>query len=115
MTILNQDFKMYAGDSKLVTVTVTDENDTSLDITGVNIEWVVKRNVRSTIKNVYKSSQAGGITITNPLIGEFQIKLDPADTVALSGIFYHEAELTDVQGSVSTLFTGNLTIELSGV
>ena len=36
--------------------------------------------------------------------------LDPSDTAALSGLYYHEAEVTDGAGNRSTVLTGVATV-----
>lgn len=114
MTKINQNFSMYSGDTKFIDITIVDGNDVPVEITGTTIKWVVKRNVRSSVNNVLKTT-TDGISIIDPLVGKFQVKLDPEDTDRLSGEFYHEAELKDVQGNVSTILTGTLTIIIDGI
>ena len=43
--------------------------------------------------------------------GQILIRLAPADTLPLSGSFHAELELQDVDGDVSTAYTGTVTIK----
>jgi hypothetical protein len=110
MTTKNQNFEMVAGDSKNVIVTVSDA-----DLTGATIKWAMKRSVSSATANVSKDTTSGGISISDATGGIFTISLIPADTSALKGDFYHEAEITDAQNNVSTVMTGRISILPSGV
>ncbi|WP_141500961.1 hypothetical protein [Paenibacillus luteus] len=107
MATKNQNFEMFAGESKSVTVTVAD-----VDLTGATVKWAAKKSIYNTEHDVYKDTESG-VVITEP--NKFVITLVPADTAALSGGYYHEAVLTDASGNVSTVLTGKLTINLSGV
>jgi outer membrane lipoprotein-sorting protein len=86
---------MYAGDTKNITISVTKDDGTPLDLTGCTITWVLKKNNSELVK-----------TTTNGVIG-----LVASDTSDLNGIYPHECELTDQTGNVSTIFIGKVTIE----
>jgi hypothetical protein len=43
MTSEDQNFTMYEGESKVLTVTVRDDGGTLIDLTASTIEWIVKR------------------------------------------------------------------------
>jgi hypothetical protein len=109
MTAKNQNFEMVAGDTKNVVVTVA-----GTDLTGATIKWALKKSVSSTVANVSKTT-SDGISISDAAGGVFTIALAPADTVNLKNDYYHEAEVTDQQGNVSTVMTGRISILLSGV
>lgn len=105
MTQKNQDFEMYAGDTKKINVTAT-ENGSPMDLTGATIKWgIVKNSVKVVSKDL-----TNGISITNPLGGNFTITLNPADTSTINGNYYHEAEVTDSVGNISTIMTGVIKI-----
>jgi hypothetical protein len=111
VTAKNQNFEMVAGDSKNVVVTTPGS-----DWTGATAKWVLKKSVSDTSNLVFKSTGDGGVSISNPTGGEITIKLDPVDTINLKGSsFYHEAEVTDAQGNVSTVMVGNVRIYPTGV
>ncbi|WP_026694072.1 hypothetical protein [Peribacillus kribbensis] len=111
MTATNQSFTMMAGDSLILTVSVTDENGQPLSLTGASVKWVAKKRVNSLENDILKTSD-NGVSITG---SELKIKLDPTDTKDLSGTYYHECELTDSVGNVSTIFKGYVTVEKTGV
>lgn len=106
MTELNQNFTMFQGDSKNIVVDIS--SDEALDLTGATIKWALKKKVYSTENELLK-------TITDATNGQVIIQLEPVDTANLTGLYYHELELTDGAGNVSTIMTGNVTINKSGV
>lgn len=107
MTAKNQNFSMVAGDSKEIIVTIAD-----VDLFGCTIKWVAKRRV-SDAQHKIKKDNLDGVSITTA--STFTITLKPSDTKGLSGSYYHEAEITDAVGNVSTIMIGSMSIERSGV
>ena len=103
------DFTMTAGDSKTVTVSVTEQSDgAATNITGATISWKAARSLRKS--PVLTKTTAAGIAITSGAGGTFDITLDPSDTTSLSGDFYHEAKVTFTTGEVATVLRGVMTI-----
>jgi hypothetical protein len=102
MTVMNQNFSMYAGNTKKVVVTVKDDAGGNLNITGSTVRWGFGDILKTT---------SSGITLSNPTSGEFTITLNPADTSSKKGTFTHFAELTDVAGNVTTILNGEITIK----
>lgn len=88
---------MFSGDSKIFTDTITDENNKVLPITGAS--FVFEMNDIST---------SG--TVTDGQNGKVTIKLSPNDMPS-SGVFPYEIKMTDVDGNVSTVTYGNITIK----
>jgi hypothetical protein len=101
MTAVNQNFSMIAGDTKSLIAAMSE------DLTGASVKWALKKNVNSTENILLKTSTVSGTDIT--------IKLDPTDTLSLSGVYYHECEVTDQLNNVSTVFTGMCLITKSGI
>jgi hypothetical protein len=114
MTTINQNFSMYAGDSKNITITVTNDDGTVLNLTNATVKWALKKRVKSTVNEIYKTT-TDGIVITDSLNGVIKINVTPNDTTNLSGMYYHECEVTDQSGNVSTVTTGYITVKESGV
>jgi hypothetical protein len=111
MTMKNQNFEMFAGDTKPIVVNVIDENGVPLDLSGSIIKWGLRRGEFSTENLVLKSTPEIEIDAD-----KITIKLLPEDTKLLSGSnFFHECECTDQLGDVSTLFTGKVKILFSAV
>lgn len=102
MTSVNQDFNMYAGDSKDIVVTIVDEENNPLDLTEASIKWVMKNKNTSVIKDSTNGASVDGSTL--------HIKLEPEDTINLSGVFAQQGRIVDALGNVSTVFVGKITI-----
>jgi hypothetical protein len=105
VTAINQNFSMYAGDTKNLVITMPE------DLTGCTVKWGLRQRQYST-ENFISKTTSDGISINGT---EITIKLAPADTQALAGTYFHECEVTDQLGNVSTIFTGMGTISKSGV
>lgn len=100
----NQNFSMFAGDTKNINVTMTD----GTPLSGSSIKWGLLKQGAT----VVSKTTSNGITVAGSV---FTIKLNASDTVGFVGRYYHEAEVTDMFGNVSTVMTGFITIEKSNV
>ena len=100
MTKTNQNINIHSGDTHTITVTVTDENGDAKNLTDATITYKAGDTIEKTLGN--------GIEISNAAGGIFLIALLPVDTASLDGLYPHEAEVTDSNGVVSTIFIGNL-------
>jgi hypothetical protein len=106
MTARNQNFEMFCGDTREIVVTVRDASGSAIDLTGATVLWTLSRSDRCDAE-VSKSSPSEGIVLTSAASGQFTITLDADDTEDLDpGDYYHEAEVTDSSGRVSTVLTG---------
>jgi hypothetical protein len=101
--------QLFAGESKLINITLTDENGNPVDINGATFKW--KLNVRN--NPVIKQSPSEDIVITDATNGKVQIKLQPSDTSSLSGIYKTDLELTDSNGNVSVIQLDMLQVKTS--
>lgn len=101
-------FTMFAGDTKLLQVLVSNVAGAPVDITGTLIRWQLAKTVKSDPALVHKFV-GGGVTIVDGTAGRFDVLLDPADTLPLIGNYYYEAEIDD-GGVISTVLTGNVQI-----
>ena len=114
MTKVNQSFPMWAGDTANIECVVSDGADGIKDISGATIAWVLYNEAAGVA--VLNKSTVSGITITSGIGGAFTVALAPSDTESVTpGAYYHEAEVTDIAGNVSTVFTGTVTIKRSRV
>lgn len=101
---------MFAGDSKELVVTIKDEADAAVSLEGVEaIRWHLSRTASKRPATVEKALN-DGIAVTDETGGVITITLDPEDTEDLKGDFYHEVEIVDEDGDVSTVLTGRVTI-----
>lgn len=108
---VNQNFNMYAGESKTIPVTATNTEDgTPIALDGVSsIKWGMRK-IHGASNDVDKDS-ASGITVTDAINGKFTINLDANDTRTLSGDFIHEARVVDSLGKESLVMKGIINIE----
>ena len=109
MTATGQNVTMRSGDTKRLQFTVTDAAGTAVDLTGATITWVLAAKLGGT--TLLTKTIGFGITVNDASAGRFHVDLDPADTAALAGTYYHEAEVVDALGNKSTVAVGRITIE----
>ncbi|NTS31270.1 DUF4054 domain-containing protein [Phyllobacterium sp. BT25] len=98
------DISIIAGDSRIINVQAKNEDGTPINLTGATITWKAAAAPYGTAL----ISKAG--SITDATGGVFKVTLTPGDTSALVGNFYHSAQITFPDSSVSTLFLGALAI-----
>lgn len=99
VTAKNQNFSMVQGDTKYIQFPV----DGVDNLAGCTVKWGVKKKESSTEYELFKDD----FTIVD---GKIQIKVESIDTLNLLGTYYHETELTDQSGNVSTVMKGMLQI-----
>mgnify|MGYP000892708861 FL=1 len=106
-----QDFKMTAGDTRVLRIAVTDTDGEQVDLAGATARWWMARSSRSTGASVLvQKSTSGGVSIDEQT-GIVTVTISPADTEGLSaGLYYHELEIVDGNGAVSTVTTGKVTM-----
>lgn len=107
MTMTNQNFSMYSGNTKNILVSVTSDGGASVTLDGSSVKWTLKEHDVSEAFLLQKTN-GSGVSFVG---GQIKIALSPADTSALEGTYYHECELTDAIGNVSTIFEGYITIK----
>lgn len=105
---MSNDFTMFAGDSRTIKVTVRNEQGDVVNITGATLKWQAARTLADAAV-ISKASDAG-IVLTEPAAGVFTVTLNAADTDALEGLYYHEAEMV-LAGNPSTVLTGSMVVE----
>ena len=89
-------------------MTVRDDAGNPVDLTGASIRWQMAKHPESAALVTKSNNQ--GIAVTDEAGGAFEIELASADTEALVGKYYHEGEIVDAGGAVSTVLSGNVTI-----
>lgn len=107
-------FSMKAGDTKRLTMTITEaDRVTRVDLTEATVKWwASKGTVEQFSRNaILKKTMGDGIEDVALIDGEFVVLLEPADTYELAGSYYHEVEITDAYGNVSTPISDTFTIE----
>lgn len=110
MILDNQDIPIYAGDSQLLSVAVTDISGNAVDISACTVKWAA---VRGQTQVIYKDTSNGGVTIDDATHGKYSVHLLSSDTTNLIGTYYHESIIIDTFGNVSTVLVGNLKVSPS--
>jgi len=103
------DFEITSGDSMSLVVTVVDDTDAAVNITGYSASWKVADGPTDDAE--IKKSVGSGITLTTPASGILTIAIAASNTSDMAGIYYHELQLTDGSSNVSTALYGRLSIK----
>jgi hypothetical protein len=109
-----QNFNVRAGDSKVLKVTVTDENGVPLPLAGTqSATWRLARSARGT--DILTKTISNGITILTdqaavgePNCGRLNVLISSADSEALDGEYFHDCQIVDATGATSTVFYGRV-------
>lgn len=93
MAKLNQDFITYSGDGAVVDFTVLNSAGVAIDISAATaITWQARRGLDSAV--VLQKSVGDGIALVPAETGVFQLTLGAADTLGLTGYYFHQAKVT---------------------
>lgn len=100
---------IYAGETRTLVVTVTDQDGVAIDLTGAAITYTLN------LPTPVTKTVGAGITITGALTGEFEIVLTEADTqdVDHSVGVEHECKILTSSGEVLVTFRGRAGISAS--
>lgn len=116
MTRQSQDFEIWAGEYKEITIAILKPDDTPEDLTGATVEWVVKKRPDASLPALVSKTAAAGIVIlAPPTDGLVKVTLDEADTKALAGTYYHETEGRDSANRPFTPTIGVLVVQPSAI
>jgi hypothetical protein len=110
-----QDITHYLGDSLAIQLgPVLDADGGFADLAGATARWWMAKSVTATGTDIYVQKSGGnGLVLDGNTAGEWivMITLDPSDTEDLkAGKFYHECEVVDSSGNVSTVTVGKFTL-----
>jgi len=117
MTEQSQDFEMWAGEYKELTIAILKPDGTPENLSGpATVVWVVKKRPDKSLPAlVSKESDHGAEVLVPPTAGLVKITLDEADTLALAGTYYHELEGKDSENRPFTPTVGCLVIQPSAI
>jgi hypothetical protein len=115
MTAFHQDLAVCSGDDRTLRFAIADPAGAAVDLTGVQaVRWGCAKllaNGNYVSPASITKTLADGIPIADATAGIIDVALAATDTASLSkGRYHHELEMTDVEGAVSTLAMGVLTI-----
>ena len=108
-----------AGDFLELLVTVRDAEGAVVNITEATaVRWGLFRmapGVNPVGAVLLSKSLGSGIAITNGAGGQFTVTIANGETGAFAGTYYHEAEVIDGDGRVSTVLRGQFVIAAQGL
>jgi len=115
MPATNQDITHYKGDDGQIRITAKDADGNAVDLTDATARWWMAKAVTSTGDNILiqKSTADGGIVISEDSgFWILTIELLPEDTESLTpGKWYHELEVVDAAGDISTMTIGKFILK----
>ena len=106
------------GDSLTLSAVVYQADGTTPeDISGTAIRWEAHRMIGGVPvgEALVSKSIGSGVTVHDAPGGVFEVAILPADGEDLSGVLYHEAEVTFVGGVVDTILRGRWVVQRAGV
>lgn len=116
MPATGQDITHYVGDSLTIQLgPVLDADGSLADLTSATARWWMAKSVNATGVDIYVEKALGsGLALTVNTGGEWivVVTLDPSDTEGKkSGTYYHECEVVDASGNVSTVTIGKFKLQ----
>lgn len=110
MTATGQDVTMWAGDTKALVFTITDGAGVAINLSGSTVHWIMQHSLTDSVALLEKHV-GSGITLTDAEAGILTVTLAAKDTEGLAGgNYYHELEITDSSGDISTVAIGTITM-----
>ena len=103
---------MWSGDHKNLQVTVYDGDGASIDLSGASVIWMVSEGVEGASLLKRSTDSGCGISVSG---STFTVSLSPAHTSGSAGTLYHEAQVRDGFGDISTVLTGHATIHADAI
>lgn len=108
-----------AGDFLDLNVAVLDKDGAAVELSLVqNVRWGL---FRTTVGGqpqgapLLSKELGNGIAVTDGPAGRFRVRIENGDTSGMAGNYYHEAEIVDFEGRVSTVFRGQFLILPQGL
>ena len=103
----DQNTAFHSGDTKTLTVSIVNAAGVAVNVsTATAISYKLAATPYSTA--LVTKSLTSGITVVTSTVS---VALLPADTASLAGRYYHEMQITDASGNVSTVLSGQVMIE----
>ena len=107
MARINQDFDLFAGEDRVISFKIEDQNGYEIDLDGATAIWVLARSSGNFIKINEKTTQNGGIFIED---NKFNVVLNNNDTRLLQGEYNYELRMINSEGKQSVVATGTVEI-----
>ena len=102
---------LFQGDDETIAFETTDDSGDPIELSGVGITWALATSRRAD-EPTLEATRDAGITVIDAATGRFDVELDSSETATLaSRSYYHEVELVDDEGDVTTVFSGFLSVK----
>jgi hypothetical protein len=105
---LNQNFQLFCGEDKLITVDMT-----GYDLANISsLTWKVALSPYSVDEDILLTKeQSAGIAVSGTSIN---ITVDAVDTADIHpDLYYHELKLVEADGKIKVVMTGNIVLRKS--
>ena len=111
MTLIEQNFEMFGGDTQDLAMTVYNTDGSIKDLTDATISWALYNEATLQIY-LTKSTSSSGVTIIDAKAGTMKVSILPADTQDLrAGPWYkYQTVVIDAGTNVSTINSGHIQI-----
>lgn len=107
--MLNKKIEFAQGDARPIEVTITNADNTPVNLSDLGIRWLLAANRASEVVLVSKTV-GDGLAIVDAAAGRLRIDIEPGDTNRLAGDYYHQLRITYPDGRVVTPVRDFLTI-----
>jgi hypothetical protein len=110
MAATGQTVEMWKGDTLTLTIPVRDQDGAIVDLSGATARWWMGKNSKASGSDVYIQKTASIMEASG--LYSLVVNIVPGDTedLAKTGTFYHEAEVIDSSGRVSTVTVGDFVL-----
>ncbi len=108
-----QNFELWAGETRNLVIDVFDKNDgdSALDLAGSAVTWRLLYG--ATV--VLTKTVGGGITLSTTVRGRMSVPISAADSNQTSGIYTHQARVVLADGNIETITIGTVVINPSAI
>jgi hypothetical protein len=118
MTVGMQDFTLYVGQTKVVTIPVVDSLGAPLNMTGYTKEWGLWQSAYDLQADAILSKADGAISLVNVngTLDGLRFTISAAEALTLRGLegrYYHEARVKDGSNNEGPVTIGTVTVEPS--
>lgn len=111
-TIVATNFEMFSGNTRVLKVSVLDQDEAVVDITGASAEYIFAKRAGHS-PAIFSKTVGSGIVITDATAGLLEVTIVPADTESLVGAYHHELEIQDASGRRTTVLFGTVNVRLN--
>lgn len=103
-----QSFPAMSGDQLVLPITVRDNADALVDLTGASARFAMARNERATVLDIDSAASPATATavLTDAVNGLVTVTITDENTEALAGDYYYECKVTDTTGREAVVARG---------